>query len=178
MNRNKKLVFVSMYVALAIILDYIKEFIPFLNMPSGGSINISLIPVVLCSFHLGIEDGMLAGFLWWLVSSLFGLNNWFLNVPQYIVDYILPSIVVGTAGLFYKKKNIYEIELGVFVMMIIRTALICISGAIFWVEGMAAGSPQAWLFSFGYNLPYCLATLLMLMFIIPTILKSLNKYML
>ena len=41
MNKNlKKMIMITIYVALALVLDFVKEMIPFLNMPQGGSINI------------------------------------------------------------------------------------------------------------------------------------------
>ena len=124
MKKNQRIVFISIYCALALVLDYIKAFIPFLNMPSGGSINIALIPVALSSFHLGTTEGMSVGFLWWLVSSILGLNPYYINIYQYVVDYVLPSVIIGASALFYSKKNIYEIEIGLIVMMLIRTFLL------------------------------------------------------
>ena len=175
MNKNKRLVFISIYVCLALVLDYIKSFIPFLNMPSGGSVNIALIPIVLCSFIMGYKDGFIAGTLWWLISSLLGLNNYIISIPQYIVDYILPSIIIGACSIFYVKKNMYEVEIGIFIMMFTRTLLLIISGAYFWPGDLASGSLAAWIFSISYNLPYSFLTYLMLAFTIPIILKRVNK---
>lgn len=177
MKRNQKLIFIAIYVALSLVLDFIKEMIPFLNMPNGGSINIATIPVVFCAFHLGTIEGLAAGGLWWLISSLLGLNKWFLSVPQYIIDYILPSVVLGLAAIFYRKKTIVEVECGIVVMMIIRTLLLVISGVYFWPDEVAAGSAAAWTASLAYNLPYSIATMIMLMIIIPIMLKSLKRYL-
>ena len=178
MNKNKRLVFISIYCALALVLDYIKTFIPFLNMPTGGSINIALIPIVVCSFHLGYFDGMVSGFLWWMISSIIGLNPYYLSFLQYICDYVLPSIVVGLSSLFYKKKNIFEIEIGIIFMMIIRTLFLILSGAIFWPGDAASNSIAAWSTSVVYNLPYSIGTLIMLLIVVPFILKSIKKIVL
>ena len=177
MNKTKKIVFISIYVSLALVLDYIKSFIPFLNMASGGSINIALIPIVLCSFHLGVTKGALAGLLWWLVSSILGLNPYYLNIFQYLLDYVIPSFIIGMCSLFYKKKNIFEIEIGITLMMIIRTLAIIISGAVYWSEA-SVNSFAAWSVSLIYNLPYSIATLIMLLIVIPLLIKSLRKVML
>ena len=178
MKKTTKLVTISIYVAIAIVLDIIKEFIPFLNMPSGGSVNIALIPIALCSFHLGIKDGILCGLLWFIVSSLIGLNKYFISFGQIIFDYIIPSVILGVSSCFYKKKNLFEIEFGIIITMIIRTLSICISGSYYWFDmSLAAGSKEAWIFSLTYNLPYSIATLIMLMIIIPLLLKSIKKYL-
>lgn len=175
MNKNKRLVFISIYCALALVLDYVKTFIPFLNMPMGGSINIALIPIVICSFQLGIFDGMLCGFLWWLISSVLGLNPYYISFVQYFADYIFPSVIVGICSLFYSKKNLFEIEFGILFMMLLRTLCLLISGAIFWPSGVAANSIEAWSASMIYNLPYSVATLIMLMLVVPIVLRSIKK---
>ena len=56
-NKTKELVLIALFIALAIVLDYIKEFLPFLNMPSGGSINIALIPVVVGKKYFAVFKG-------------------------------------------------------------------------------------------------------------------------
>ena len=178
MKKNQRIVFISTYCALAIVLDYIKSLLPFLNMPSGGSINIALIPVVLSSFHLGTFDGMLVGFVWWLITSILGLNPYYLNIFQYVVDYILPSVIVGASSLFFIKKNNFEIELGIFITMIIRTFLLTLSGAIFWPGDLVSNSLLAWSASFIYNVPYSIATMIMLLIFIPLIINSLKKFVL
>lgn len=178
MNKNRKLVFISIYCALALVLDYVKAFIPFLNMPAGGSINIALIPIVVCSFHLGTLEGVVSGLLWWLLSSILGLNPYFISIGQYIVDYIIPSGIVGICSCFYSKKNIFEIEFGIILMMIIRTLSVVVSGAIFWPEGVASNSVEAWSASLVYNLPYSIGTLIMLLIVIPIVLKSIKKIVL
>ena len=178
MKRNQKLVFISIYCALAIVLDFIKSFIPMLNMPSGGSINIALIPIVVCSFHLGIISGIISGLLWWVISSLLGLNPYYISLMQYVVDYIFPSAVIGISSIFYRNKKLFEIEAGITFMMLVRTVLLIISGSVFWQEGVAAGSKQAFIASIIYNVPYSFATLIMLLIVIPFVLRSLKRFML
>ena len=180
---TRDIVLIAMYVALAIVLDYVKEFLPFLNMPQGGSLNIALIPIVIGSFHLGFGYGALIGLLWWGVSSLMGLNNDIVSPMQYVLDYIVPSVIIGLSSIFYRtsddsKMKLIKMEVGIFLMMAIRTASICISGAYFWPGDAAAGSLAAWSGSLAYNLPYCIATGVMLMVLVPlamTRIKTLIK---
>ena len=175
MNKNlKKMIMITIYVALALVLDFVKEMIPFLNMPQGGSINIALIPIVILSFHFGVKEGMMGGMLWWLISSILGLNKWFVSVPQYVVDYILPSVLPGMAAMFYRRKNVYEAEAGILTSMLIRTLMLVISGAYFWPDGVAAGSAPAWTASLAYNLPYSIATTVILMIVVPLLLKTID----
>lgn len=173
MNKTKKLVTISLYAALCIVLDVIKEFIPFLNMPMGGSINIALIPIALCSFKEGYKEGVAVGILWFIISSILGLNKYFVSFGQIVFDYIIPSLIVGLSSIFYRNKKISEMEIGIITVMIIRTLSIIISGAYYWYAGAARGSIEAWTFSCAYNLPYSIATLIMLLIVIPI----LNKYL-
>lgn len=174
-NKTRNIVFIALYVALAISLDYIKELLPFLNMRAGGSINIALIPIVVASFHLGVKKGIVTGLMWWLLSFVLGLNKWFICLPQYLLDYIIPSGIVGISSLFYKNKTSKEIILGIILMMIIRTTSIIVSGAYYWPGELASGSKAAFIYSLSYNLPYSVLTCLMLVILIPIILKSLKN---
>ena len=71
-NKTREIVLIALFIALAIVLDLIKEMLPFLNMPSGGSINIALIPVVVGSFVLGYKKGIVIGLMWWLLTFVMG----------------------------------------------------------------------------------------------------------
>ena len=176
-NKTKELVLIALFIALAIVLDFVKEMLPFLNMPSGGSVNIALIPVVVGSFVLGYKKGIVIGLMWWLLTFVMGMNRWFISIPQYLLDYIIPSGIIGISSIFFKKKKIYEEVLGIILAMLIRTASIIISGAIYWPGDAASGSAAAWVGSLSYNLPYSIATLVMLIVVVPIILKALKKYL-
>lgn len=175
----KIMVFVAMYAALATALDVVKEMLSFLDMPMGGSINIALIPVVLASFHLGPVLGMATGALWMLVSFVVTPPYFAQNYVAlgFICDYVIPSIIVGASSfLFFKgKKNMILMEVGIVITMLIRTVSILLSGAFAWPGDAASGSWAAWLGSINYNVPYCLATMVMLMIVIPLLYQVFKK---
>jgi len=181
MNKVRKLAVISIAVAMAVVLDYIKEFIPFLNMPSGGSINIALIPVVLISFMYSYKEGIVTGFAWWLVSSLLGFNNWFISIGQYICDYVLPSVIPGLSSIFFeyfKKKDtekdfVFEMT-GIILAFIVRAGVQIYSGAAFWPSDGAAFSKASWIFSIGYNLPYNIATAVVICLTVPLLINRLK----
>lgn len=175
-NKNlKRLVLIALYVALAIILDYIKEMLPFLNMPKGGSINIATIPIVLASFHLGVIDGCVSGFLWMVISFILNLNYPPIGVIEFMLDYFIPSIVLGASSFLGKKGYVRQL-LGIIIVNFIRMASIILAGVYFWYpKGAAAGSALAWSNSIGYNLPYLLATMIMLTIVVPLLYERLAK---
>lgn len=178
MTKTRRIVIISIFSCLSVVLDIVKAFIPFLNMPSGGSINISLIPIVLICFILGTKDGIACAVISFLISTIFGLNSIYISPVQYLFDYIIPSVCLGLAALFYKNKNILEMEFGIIFVMLIRTISIIISGTYFWFESTTvAGSSVALIGSIVYNLPYCLLTTIMLLLVIPLLKKVLDKYL-
>lgn len=173
-NKIKRFVFIALYVALALAIDYIKEMLPFLNMPQGGSINIATIPVVIASFHLGVIDGAITGFLWMLISFPLGLNYPPIGVLEFIGDYFIPSVILGFASILGKRGFVRQ-ELGIVLVNVIRSLSILFSGAYFWFpKESSAGSAAAWLNSIQYNLPYLLATSVMLMIVTPILLDRLQ----
>jgi len=176
-NKNKKLAFIAIYVALAIVLDYIKAFIPFLNLPSGGSINIALIPIVLSGFHLGYKNGFLVSAIWLVLSAILGLNPYFINIFQYALDYLIGNLALGMSAIFYKKKTNLEIIIGIIVMSLIKLITIVFSGMYFWTGEGAKLNLEGFIFSFGYNGPAIIVTTIMLIIVTPILVKTVKRYL-
>jgi len=178
--KTKKLVYIGIFVSLALVFDYIKGLIPFLNMSEGGSINIALIPIVLSSFMLGPISGVITGFLWWLSSSILGLNPYYISIGQYLCDYILPSVIPGMSSILFinNKEKRYLFYLGIVLTGLLRTVCLIISGAYFWVDEAARFSKASIIYSFSYNLPYNLLTTILLLIVVPILYQRLFKYVL
>lgn len=163
-KQTRRIALIAMYVALAVVLNYLKEMMPFLNMPNGGSVDISLIPLVVGALHLGVADAMLMGILFWFITFVMGMNNYFINYTQYGLDYIIPAFAVGFAGLGKVKTNKLFGYLGIVLMMLVKYVSVLLSGAYFWMpSGEAAGSALAWINTFTYNTGYNVATLVILL---------------
>lgn len=177
-SKIRTMCLMSLYVALAVCLEYFKESIPFINMPQGGSINIPLIPLVLGSIQFGFLKGCLMGFLWWLITTILALNYPPISVLQYSLDYIIPSLSVGVVGFYKKNDHLVKMYLLIFLSMVIRYLCNLFSGAIYYFpKGEASNSLGAWIFSFEYNTPYNLATLLLLLFVCPLLYKRLKSFL-
>ena len=52
-NKIRTMAYMALYAALYIVLKYVGNLIPFLDMPNGGSIELELIAVFIASYHLG-----------------------------------------------------------------------------------------------------------------------------
>ena len=90
----------AIMLALAQVLGYIKLW----QLPNGGSVTLSMLPIFVFCIRWGFGPGL-------LVSFAFGLLQLFLDVAysaawqSIIGDYLLAFAVKGIAGLFKGKKN-------------------------------------------------------------------------
>ncbi|MEG0077908.1 energy-coupled thiamine transporter ThiT [Anaerorhabdus sp.] len=170
----KDLSYMALYVALSVVLEYVSKFIPILQMPSGGSITLGLLPVFMASYHLGWKKGFGVGLMWWLVSSLMGLNEWYLNPIQYSLDYIIPAAICGLASLFPKIGKVSNLYIGMIITMFARFAGQVVSGVYYWPANEVAGSSGAWIYSLGYNFGYNFVTLIIAAILVPLLVHRLN----
>ena len=180
MNRSrdkiKFMVFIALYAALALVLDYVSALIPFLQMPQGGSINLAVIPVFVASYQLGWKGGAATGLVWWLVGWIMGLNSWYVSPMQYALDYIIPAAICGFASAMPRIGKLSNIYTGVAAMMILKFASHVLSGVYYWPpEGAARGSVPAWTYSLGYNLWYNLATMIVALILVPLLINRLRR---
>ena len=176
--KNKKirlLTFMAMYAALYCLLKYIGEFIPFLKMPQGGSIELEFVAIYIASFQLGWGYGALTGLLGFLLSFILGFPVYWLNFPQFALDYLIPLMVCGCASFIGKDKNWKKI-LGIVIVSALKYVSQVLSGVYYWPpEGEVAGSSAAWIYSLSYNVWYNLATCIVCAIIVVLLLIRLEK---
>lgn len=175
-NKTRKISMIALYSALAVVLGIIEEIIPIFKMPNGGNISLAIIPILICSFHLGWKSGTISGLLWWIIGFITGQDYYMVSLPQIIFDYIIPSVICGMASIVPNIKRLPNYYVGIIVTIIIRFLSFFISGVYFWMpEGEAAGSIAAIIYSFNYNIYYNLATMIVAVIVVPIILKKLKK---
>ncbi len=173
-EKIKEMTYIASYVAIYVVLWWVGKFIPFLQMPQGGSIEIELISIFIASYHLGYKKGILVAILCWLITFILGSGRWYLNPMQYSLDYFIPLIVVGLASLFWKGEKRYYI--GVIISMLLKFISNVLSGVYYWPpEGGAAGSIPAWIYSLSYNSGYNIATLIVALILVPLLIQRLKK---
>ena len=89
----------AIMIALAQILGYLKLY----ELPQGGSITLSMLPIFLFCSRWGFGPGMLASFAFSLLQLfLDGAYAW--SWQSMLGDYIFAFTVLGFAGLFSKKR--------------------------------------------------------------------------
>ena len=186
--RNEKLktmIYAAMYVALAIVLDYAKKMIPFASFwPNGGSVDISLIPLVFASFHLGWKWGLITSAMQFVVSIAMGATHIYIAPYNpsfgFLCDYIIPSVIIGASSFLFSRKDrqfnkisLFKMETGILATMAIRIFSMILSGAYCWMEeAVSAGSKAAWAFAISDTLGYGIPTLVILLIIVPVLYKT------
>ena len=106
-----------MLIALGVGLSLIAEWIPFLNLPFGGTVTpASLLPLVLISYLYGVRWGLGAGFVYALfqmaigfrtVSGLFlpdsdaYMGSLWIALAILLIDYLFAFTAVGLCYLFH-----------------------------------------------------------------------------
>ena len=161
-SKTKKLVEMSILVALAFVLDYVANIYSGWFWPFGGSISISLVPLAIIAFRYGWVAGFLGGFTMGLLQLLTGA--YIMHPIQVLFDYPLPYAVLGFAGFFASKVNSVEVGrrslyiwLATGIGSIARLVCHIISGVVFFADYAPEGMNPV-VYSVGYNTPFVLAS--------------------
>ena len=163
MNKNvKDLVFMAMYAALFAVLDVISNsFIPFLKIPNGGSIGISTVVLLVCSYHLGWKKAMISGVVSVLIQFVTG-PMYMSNLLGFFLDYLFAFSIYGIASLF---PNIGYFYTGVLITNFLRFVSHTIGGVLVWETTLWG--------SIIYNAPYMIATCIVGLILVPLIVQRL-----
>ena len=95
---TRTLINISLMLALSIILHQLRLY----HFPQGGAVTLGgLIPLLLISFRYGAGVGILAGFVFGLITII--QDPFIVHPVQVLFDYPLPYMAVGLAGIFKEK---------------------------------------------------------------------------
>ncbi len=169
-NNHKKvlaLVEGAVMVALATVLCYLR----IVKFPWGGGITVlSMLPITVYSIKHGIKNGLMVSFVFSLIQlgqgAVDGLFGWGLTpvmlIACILLDYILPFLVLGLAGVFRKKGTVGWLT-GTAAVVVLRFLSHFLSGVVIWHsagklwEGFV--TENEWLYSLCYNGAYMLPEL-------------------
>lgn len=164
-NRLQFLLEVSILGALSFVLDLLVIF----TMPQGGSVTLSMLPIILMAFRWGFAGGMLTGFISGLLQLITGGRVF--HVIQALMDYTLAYTLVGVAAVtsvwlfrsMAKKSKggmSAAIIIGAVIGGLLRYLIHFIGGIVFFAEYAPEGQ-NVWLYSLVYNGSYMIpATIL------------------
>ena len=168
--------------ALAIALSFVLSCVRLYRMPTGGSVTPgSMLPLMLFSVSFGMGPGLVAGLAYGLLQYLQG--GWWLNVWQFLLDYLLAFTALGLAGIAHNKKDNW-LYISIPVAALGRAVCAILAG-LMWVadtpvEELTVGTMQfssPLLYSIVYNGAYLVPDTLICLLLAFLIAKPLIKIM-
>ncbi len=168
--------------ALSIALSFVLSCIRLYRMPTGGSVTPgSMLPLMLFSVSFGVGPGLLAGLAYGLLQYLQG--GWWLNVWQFLLDYLLAFAALGLAGIAYRKRD--QWLYAAIPIAALGRAVCAILAGLMWiadtpVEELVIGSMQfqsPLLYSIVYNGAYLIPDTVICLVLAFMIAKPLVKIM-
>ena len=176
MNKNLRcLCECAVMVAAAQILGWIKLW----EMPWGGSVVLSMIPIVLCAVRWGLAPGFLSGFAFGCLQFAYD-GGFAIGWQSILGDYLAAFTVLGVAGLFRGRRG--GVFYGTLTACLARFLVHFIVGATIWAEympetflGLRMHSP--WIYSSLYNLAYMLPNTLITLVAFSALWAPAKKYL-
>ena len=165
----------AIMLAIAQALGYLK----FYELPQGGAITLSLLPIFLYCSRWGFGPGMLVSFAFSLLQLFFdGAYAW--SWQSILGDYLIGFTLLGFAGLFHGRK--YGFFYGAILGSFLRFFSSYVTGATVWAEympdrffGMTMTSP--WIYSAIYNGFYTVTSLALVVIVGLLLWRPMGKYL-
>ena len=153
MTRIQKNAEIGVFIALAVVLGTLTRFV---QLPFGGSINLSLLPLIVLALRRGVQVGAISGALYGVVD--FVLNPYIYHPAQVLLDYPIAFACMGAlSGLGARFNNsrahYWAAGLAVGVGGFGRLFFHWLSGVLFFASYAPPGEP-VWLYSLYYNSSY------------------------
>ncbi len=151
---------VSIMLALAAVLEIIAMFLP--RQPQGGSVGLSMLPILLIAYRHGFKTGVLAGIVFAILNMIIsGFTFVGIHWGVVFLDYLLAFGVLGTAALIFRidRDSIKYFTLGMFVAMMGRFFFHFLSGVILFGEYAPEGQPVP-IYSLIYNGTYMVPSII------------------
>lgn len=160
---------IAAFVALAVICSFIKVW----EMPQGGSVSLTMIPILLIAFRRGPLAGIITGGLYGAVSLLF--TGVIYHPMSILLDYILAFGLVGIAGLF--RKNLPSVLFGTFLGIAGRFLSSLVSGAVLFGSYAPAGQ-NPWVYSLIYQATYLIPELVICLVVVGILHSKAKRFFL
>ncbi|MFN2340412.1 MAG: energy-coupled thiamine transporter ThiT [Halanaerobium sp.] len=163
---------IGVAVALAVVLNFLKLW----RMPQGGSVSLEMLPIFVVAFRWGLGAGIFGGLAYGLLQLMFGA--YVIHPVQLIMDYPLPYMVLGVAGIFKIRKDeiIQPLKMfwAVVVASILRLIIHILSGAIFFGSYAPEGQ-NVWVYSTVYNATFLIPTTIVTYVVVMIVMKALER---
>lgn len=150
MRKTRKLTEMAMMIAFAVICSFIKVW----EMPQGGSVALTMVPLLVASFRLGPFCGMVTGGVYGVISLL--ISGVVYHPASVLLDYVLAFALVGISGFF--GKDLKGIIFGTVTGVGGRFLSSLVSGAVIFGQYAPSGQ-NPWVYSLIYQATYMIPEL-------------------
>ena len=168
MKKTKVMIEIAICIALAVVCSFIKVW----EMPQGGSIALTMIPLLLLAYRRGPVAGIIGGALYGVVSML--MAGVIYHPMSILLDYVLAFGVLGVAGFF--PKTLSGVITGSCVGVAGRFISSVVSGAVLFAEYAPEGQ-NPWVYSLGYQATYMVPELIIALVVLILLLHSHNIFL-
>ncbi len=165
---------IAVLIAMATALELLSTVMP--RQPQGGSISISLLPILVLTYRHGLKLGILSGIVFglinWMIAGFVIYVHWFEGVLDYLVAYG----VAGFAALVFKmnKESIVYFTIGAVVAGVLRYFVHFLSGILIF-DVFAPDDQAVWFYSLAYNGAYMIPTIILLGILAAVIFGTLKE---
>ena len=153
--KTRDLVLMAMYVAMFSVLEYLGSTLAILQMPMGGSLSLSAIPLIMASYQLGFKRSLLVVFMSLVIKFMIKAPSIY-HPLQFLMDYIVAYGAYSLATLIkdFEIKG-FVLPLGVIFANFVRFMAHNVAGWVFFSDGYPGNVLWGVI---AYNTPYMLAT--------------------
>ena len=125
--RLKTLTESGVLIAAALALSQFKLFL----LPSGGSVSLGGLPILLISARHGLKTGIISGTLAGILSTIF--RPIIVHPMQFILDYPLAHAMLGIAGAI-KWDNWKKAVTATIIAQLLKLSCHTVAGAVFFIK--------------------------------------------
>ena len=166
---------IALSLALAVVLGMGVKLI---QLPYGGSINLSPLPLIVVALRHGVKLGCIAGALYGVLDFI--LNPFFFHPVQVLIDYPLAFAFLGLAGYGACREDEEGLALrlrmacGIVLANALRLLAHFLSGLVFFSSFAPPGKP-VWVYSLTYNASYIVPETIIEIMLIQTMVRILQR---
>ena len=161
---TRDIVYIALYGALFIAVEYFQNVFQLLKMPQGGSLGISSIVLLMASYKLGWKKGLIVSLISVPLQFITGIMYLEGGLIGFLLDYVVGFGIYGIACLLPNFGYFYS---GVFVTNAIRFASSTVAGTLVWQTPIKA--------SIVYNATYMIPTAIIGLVLVPLVSKRLKN---
>ena len=168
----------AIFTALALALSYLKIPIGAEFGGFGGSVDLVMIPLIICAIRWGAPWGLGAGLVFGTLKFFFAGGS-AINWQSMLLDYSVAYMFVGFAGLLKRKNG--KLWLAALIGCVCRFIIHFISGITIYAEYMedifGLHMTNVWVYSALYNGSYMLPNTIIAILVCILLTIPLKKYL-